>query len=94
MSKCYAWYNADNDGAGATGCSTKEEALVAFRKLFLDDSYEMAERTAKIEDIEEKTLYKHRRCDIGTIGDSDACYECGEPHLSKGRRIFYINFDK
>jgi hypothetical protein len=86
--KPYAWFFAEMDGAGTTGCATKEQALEAFDRLFREEAFN---RVAKIEDIVETRLYKHKHCDIGTIGSTD-CYDCGEPHNSNGRRIFAIHF--
>ena len=55
----------------------------------LETENDGAEAAAKIklEDVVQTKLYRHRHCDVGTIGSTD-CYDCGEPHFSNGRLIW------
>jgi hypothetical protein len=89
-----AWSFAESDGYGVSAkCSHVEayEAIkIAMRESDADSESDDARiaDTLKLEDVKASRLYKHRSCDVGTIGDSDECYDCGEPHSGVGRPIF------
>lgn len=91
---CTAWLSAESEGMGASGCKTKEQAVVEMNKELAAIAAEdlIEPKVATVENVIETRLYKHRRCNTGTVGDSSACYECGEPHMSNGSRIFYFSF--
>jgi hypothetical protein len=87
-SKIRAWSFAESDGYGVSGKCKKEEAFEAIKEEMHQNDEGAIANTLKLEDVQSVRLYRHRNCDTGTVGDPDACYDCGEPHLSAGRPIF------
>jgi hypothetical protein len=83
------WQMADGDGYGVSGKCTQEEAFEAIKQE-MHECEEDAEVLAafKVEDVKPSRLFRHKRCDVGTVGDGSACYDCGEPHNGVGRQIF------
>lgn len=82
-----AWEFVDADGFGVSVKCTKEEAHAAMQKYEEENDGPVAAAKIKIEDVVEERMYKHRRCDVATIGSTD-CYDCGEAHTSNGRVIW------
>jgi hypothetical protein len=82
-----AWEFAEADGLGVSTKCTREEAHAAMRRLETENDSAEAAAKIRLEDVVPERLYKHRHCDLGTIGSTE-CYDCGEPHLSNGRLIW------
>lgn len=82
------WVFPESDGYGVLGKCTRAEAFEAIKTEMRENDDGAAADALKLEDVQPSRLYKHRKCDIGTVGDPGACYDCGEPHLSVGRSIF------
>jgi hypothetical protein len=87
--KVSAWSFADGGGVGVSNNCSREDAFEEMRRYYVED--EGDEETAariRIEDVKKSRIFRHKGCSVGTIGDPDACYDCGEPHLSNGRPIW------
>lgn len=81
------WPFVDYDGWGVSGKCTHEEAYEAIKAEMRDNDDGGIADTLKLEDVKLSVLYKHRKCDVGTVGDTD-CYDCGEAHTSAGRPVY------
>lgn len=82
-----AWPFAESDGYGVSTKCTQEQAFEAIKVAMREYDDGSIADTLQLADVEPTRLYKHRHCDVGTIGSTD-CYDCGEPHQSAGRPIF------
>ena len=82
-----AWGFVEGDGIAAERCSSREMALKVIQQYLAERK---SERTITLDDIVKTREYKHRNCEMYTIGEPDACIECGEPHTSAGRPVFVI----
>lgn len=90
-----AWPFAEGDGYGVSTKCTQEQAFEAIKKSMREfDDAKIAD-ALKISDVKVSRLYKHRNCDVGTIGGAEACFDCGEPHVgSVGKPIFVWHRDQ
>lgn len=89
MKKIEVWSFAENDGVGVSERCSQQEAYEAMKHYYSEGvGDEQTAALIRIEDVVKSRIYRHRNCDVGTIGDPCACYDCGEPHLSNGREIW------
>lgn len=85
-------------GVYTKGVKTREQAVEVMRKEVekekaaygkeWDEYYSFGPENITMESVQETRLWKHRICEVDSIGDDNVCYGCSESLNAKGRPTF------
>lgn len=93
-----AIFMGEHAGVYTKGVKTLEQAVEIIRAEVAQEKKDFGEHWGEYysfgpenitaESVKQTRYYRHRRCEIESIGDDPTCYECGEYINGNGRLTF------